>query len=87
MKVFRFAYIAIFFLVLTGLAIQFCAAQQNRPVVSPEVHPERRVTFRLLAPQAKSAGVNVQFAQGLKPMRKNNSGVWSVTLGPAEPNI
>jgi len=62
-------------------------AQLSPSVVSPEVNPDRSVTFRLLAPQAKSAGVNIQFAQGLQPMKKDGSGVWSVTLGPAEPNI
>jgi enterochelin esterase family protein len=45
------------------------------------------VTFSLRAPDAESVGVKVQFAQGLKPMTKDGSGVWSVTLGPAEPDI
>jgi enterochelin esterase-like enzyme len=56
-------------------------------VVSPEVHKDRRVTFRLRAPAAKSVGVNVQFASGLRKMSKGADGVWSVTLGPAEPDI
>lgn len=83
MKVFRFTYKIVLVLLLTGI----CAAQQPQPVVSPEVHSDRKVTFRLLAPKAKSVGVNVQFAQGLQPMKQDGSGVWSVTLGPAEPNI
>ncbi|MHC4170349.1 MAG: alpha/beta hydrolase-fold protein [Planctomycetota bacterium] len=45
------------------------------------------MTFSLRAPDAESVGVKVQFAQGLKPMTKDGSGVWSVTLGPAEPDI
>lgn len=87
MKEFRFAYIIICLIVMTVMAVQFCAAQQLQSVVSPEVHPDRSVTFRLLAPQAENVGVNVQFAQGLQQMKKNNDGIWSVTLGPAEPNI
>ena len=56
-------------------------------VISPEVDKDRRVTFRLQAPQAKQVGVRVQFASGLEAMTKNGEGLWSVTLGPAEPDI
>jgi len=62
-------------------------AQRRQPIISPEVHADRRVTFRLRAPQAGSVGVRVRFAQGLQAMSKGESGVWSVTLGPAEPDI
>ena len=56
-------------------------------VVSPEVHPDLRVTFRLHAPEAHSVKVNVQFAKEAQPMSKDNKGLWSITLGPAEPDI
>ncbi len=87
MRTCRFVSIVLFLSILTCPFCQFVKAQLPQPVVSPEVHPDRKVTFRLLAPQAENVGVNVQFAQGLKQMKKNNDGVWSVTLGPAEPNI
>lgn len=87
MRICRFVYIVLFLLLLTGLTQQLWAAQQNQVVISPEVQPDRRVIFRLLAPAAKSVDVNVQFAQGLVPMSRDSSGLWSVTLGPAEPNI
>jgi enterochelin esterase family protein len=45
------------------------------------------VTFRLLAPKAQSVGVNVQFAQGTQSMTRDEKGLWSITLGPAEPEI
>jgi len=32
-------------------------------------------------------GVNVQFARGVQPMTRNKSGIWSITLGPAKPEI
>ena len=75
-----------------SLVVLICAAsplraQRRRTVVSPEVHDDGRVTFRLRAPDAGNVGVKVQFAQGLQPMTKGESGVWSVTLGPAEPDI
>jgi len=62
-------------------------AQRRAPLISPDVHDDGRVTFRMRAPEAKSVGVKVQFAQGLQAMTKGESGVWSVTLGPAEPDI
>ena len=63
------------------------AASRRQSIVSPQVHKDRRVTFRLKAPGAKQVGVNVQFQRGLQPMTRNMDGVWSVTLGPAEPEI
>lgn len=74
-------------LVLTCLVVPLEAATRRQSIVSPQVHKDRRVTFRLRAPGAKQVGVNVQFQRGLRPMTRNNDGVWSVTLGPAEPDI
>jgi len=62
-------------------------AQRMQAVISPEVHEDRRVTFRLRAPQAKRVEVNVQFARGDGLMKKDENGLWTVTLGPAEPDI
>ena len=55
--------------------------------MSPEVQPDRRVAFRLLAPNAHTVGLNIQFAQGTAPMTKDQNGLWHVTVGPAEPEI
>ena len=62
-------------------------AQRSQPIISPEVHEDRRVTFRLRAPQAERVEVNVEFARGNQLMKKDENGLWSVTLGPAEPDI
>jgi enterochelin esterase family protein len=75
-----------------SLFILMCAAsrltaQRRQPVISPEVHEDRRVTFRLRAPEAQRVEVNVQFADDNGLMRKDDSGLWAVTLGPAEPEI
>ena len=59
--------------------------------VSPEVHPDRRVTFRLLAPKASEvllAGGNLQEAlKGAQPLKKDDQGVWSITVGPLEAGL
>src|SRR6267378_3848663 len=55
------------------------------PVLSPEVHADRRVTFRLRAPNAKEVVVE---RQGVKAaMEKDEQGLWTVTTGPLEPDI
>jgi enterochelin esterase family protein len=64
-------------------------------VVSPEVLPDRRVVFRLLAPQAESVmvrGSDIPSLAGAgrgapagQQMTKGENGVWEATLGPLEP--
>jgi enterochelin esterase-like enzyme len=65
-------------------------AQAPSPV-SPEVHPDRRVTFRLHAPGATKVAIldgNLsEFLSGPKEMTKGPDGVWSITIGPMEPGI
>ncbi|MCC7176004.1 MAG: esterase [Bryobacterales bacterium] len=90
-----------FVAVETGLAQAPAAAPakgrgpQGPQVVSPEVRPDRRVTFRVLAPQAQSARIGggdipglagaARGGTGLGQMTKNAEGVWEVTLGPIDP--
>jgi enterochelin esterase-like enzyme len=56
---------------------------------SPEVHPDRTVTFRLRAPQAKSVELVGEVLQGKspQPMAKDDDDIWSVTIGPLPPEI
>jgi enterochelin esterase family protein len=56
-------------------------------IISPEVLPDHRVTFRLQAPKASAVAVVGEFAKGPQPMVKDDSGLWSLTLGPLEPDI
>ncbi len=55
-------------------------------VSSPVVNSDNTVTFNYLAPNAKDVKVNVQFA-GTKDMVKGENGVWTVTLGPVDPDM
>jgi enterochelin esterase-like enzyme len=63
------------------------------PLVSPEVHADRRVTFRLRAPRASEVAVAGEWMRpGAQPnapqkMTRDAEGVWSITVGPVEPNI
>jgi enterochelin esterase-like enzyme len=69
------------------LLASFLHAQDRpAPIVSPEVHADRTVTFRLRAPQAREVSVSGEWGEG-KPLTKDDSGIWSVTLGPLAPDL
>src|SRR5258708_161369 len=56
------------------------------PVVSPEVHADHRVTFRLRAPNAKEVNVQIEGASKPLAMQKDDKGVWSCTTDPLAPD-
>lgn len=56
------------------------------PIISPELHADRTVTFRLLAPNAKEVQVSGEFSAKPLSMTKDEKGIWSVTTEPLEPN-
>ena len=83
-------------ILLAALAVALpAAAQQGRgggaqapQVTSPEVQPDRRIIFRILAPQAQA----VRLAAGDIPgvgqttqLAKGENGIWEVTVGPVDP--
>ena len=71
---------------LAGLA---AFAQQQAvppPLVSPEVHPDRSVTFRLRAPGAQEVKLNLEGTPAVD-MKKDDQGVWSFTTPPLEPDL
>jgi enterochelin esterase family protein len=62
-------------------------AERPRPVLSPEVHADRRVTFRLQAPEAEAVSVSAEFLDGAQALAKGADGIWSVTVGPVAPEV
>lgn len=57
-------------------------------VVSPQVLPDKKVTFRYLAPSAKEVKLGgSQFGAANVSMSKDSIGIWSVTVGPIRPDI
>ncbi len=60
--------------------------QPPPPVVSPEVGPDNRVTFRFRDPNAKEVLLAREGAEPV-PMQKDQEGVWSVTTDPLEPDF
>jgi enterochelin esterase family protein len=65
------------------LLIAASAAAQS--ALSPEIRPDRTVIFRINAPKAAAVSVNGEF--GAKTMSKDDSGAWTATVGPLEPDM
>jgi enterochelin esterase family protein len=65
---------------------------QGTQVVSPEVTADRRIIFRILAPQAETVTLNAgdipepgRGGQDGPAFTKGENGVWEATAGPVEP--
>jgi len=76
-------------LLLLPLTAAVQAQQPSQPpaVRSPEVSADRRVTFRVRAPNAAKVTVFCECLTSEPAMTKDADGVWSVTVGPLEPDI
>jgi len=73
----------------------------NQPILSPEIHGDKSVTFRFLAPNADSVQVTGDFlptvkaespfgmvdAPGKAHLVKDGKGIWSYTTGPLNPEL
>ena len=68
------------------LALAAVAAAFGQPVVSPEVHADGRVTFRLAAPDARQVTLRCETVTD-GAMQRDAAGVWSITTAPLAPDI
>jgi enterochelin esterase-like enzyme len=70
------------------LAFLTSTGQQRPPmVISPEVHQDNSVTFRFYAANAQKVTLESQFLTSNNLMKKDPSGVWSITVAPVKPDI
>jgi enterochelin esterase family protein len=74
-----------FFLTLTALS-GISWAQTPEPIVSPEVHPDNTVTFRLRMPNATKVTVSLEGTREQADMTKGDQGVWSYTTAALQPD-
>ena len=77
----KFCLIAILFLASTA-----AAQTPPPPLISPEVHADKSVTFRFRAPNDKEVGVSIEGNPKPFSMQKDDRGVWSVTTEPLAPD-
>ncbi|HEY6269379.1 MAG TPA: alpha/beta hydrolase-fold protein [Candidatus Acidoferrum sp.] len=79
--------ILIMALVLAALIPPAAPAQTPpAPLISPDVHADRTVTFRLRAPNDKEVSVSIEGVPKPLAMQKDDQGVWSVTTDPMAPD-
>ena len=75
--------------VLSGLCLNASGQFRNR-VVSPEVLPDNKITFRLFAPQVDSVRLYGEWLTNFRQLvtlQKNDTGLFEVTVGPVPPEI
>jgi len=68
------------------LLLSVATSASAQVLVSPEVHSDGRVAFRLKAPNAKEVVLRCEGTKG-GPMQKDEQGVWSITTDPLPPDI
>jgi enterochelin esterase family protein len=82
--------------VAAGLLCFTAAAQPQRAprtptpndgLVSPDVAPDHRVTFRIYAPKASEVTMGGDFLTGRATLEKDDRGVWSFTTAPLIPDF
>lgn len=78
-------------LFLIGLIISYSGVFAQPPrgplVVSPQVNLDKTVTFRYQSLLAKDVKLSAQFEKSPVSMTKDAQGIWSVTVGPVNPDI
>ena len=76
------------YLPIISVMAQSRGGSPEKPVVSPEVSPDRQITFRIHAPKAeavKLSGPDIPGNGKSTPMTKGANGVWEMTIGPIDP--
>jgi enterochelin esterase-like enzyme len=65
------------------------AVQRPRPIVSPQLLPDNKVTFRLMAKDATSVTVTGDWmpANTTENLIKSDTGLWTLTVGPLKPEF
>ena len=59
-------------------------------VISPEILPDNRVIFRVYSPEARTVSVNGEWQSGYggsENLARNDTGMFTLTVGPLEPEL
>src|SRR5258708_11305748 len=82
-----FLFMRLAFVFAVAFASAAFAQTPPAPVVSPEVHPDNRVTFRFRARNAKEDKLSMEGTSKDLTMQKDEQGVGSVTTEPLTPDF
>ncbi len=78
----------ILWLLLSLSNVSLAQPPRGPQVVSPRLHPDKKITFSYLAPFARQVLLGgSQFGAAQLPLTKDSNGIWSVTVGPVKPDI
>lgn len=72
-----------------SLIAQEAPWMRNR-VISPEINIDNSVTFRIFAPEVSTVAVSGNWMDGwgtTEALIRNDTGLWTITVGPLEPEI
>lgn len=81
---------SLLFLTMAVTQSSFGQVGRGLRIVSPELHPDNRVTFRIMAPRASEVRITGEWMSGFgasESLAPSDSGLWSVTLGPLTPEF
>jgi 1,4-alpha-glucan branching enzyme len=69
--------------------VQAPATPRVPVVISPEISQDKKVTFRLYSKEAASVSVSGEFmlAGTSQNLVRNDTGLWTVTVGPLKPDF
>jgi enterochelin esterase-like enzyme len=74
--------------ILITLLIGITALAQRPPSVSsPDVHPDKSITFRYFSRKAQKVWLTGEFLPAPVAMKSDTAGIWSVTVPPVKPDI
>lgn len=76
-----------FYLVVPPFLCMHALTQISPRIVSPQVQPDGRVTFRFRAPNAAKVELGLEGQRVPTPMQKDEQGIWNLTVGPLQPDI
>jgi enterochelin esterase family protein len=62
-------------------------AQRPPAISSPDVNPDRSITFRYFSRSAQRVFLSGEFLKANVPMKRDTSGIWSVTVPAVSPDI
>lgn len=78
---------SIFTIILVyAVSVATFAQRPPRPS-SPDLHPDKSITFRIFAPSAQRVTLTGEFLDNAVSMQKDTSGMWSVKVPPVKPDI
>ncbi|MBX2945082.1 MAG: hypothetical protein KF725_04555 [Cyclobacteriaceae bacterium] len=79
---------SIHILTLTLLSLTLVAQPPRPPAISsPEVNADKSITFKYYNRTAQRVYVSGEFLKSPVAMKRDTSGVWSVTVSPVTPDI